>query len=126
MKRKHSGFTLLEILVALAVLAIALGAITQSIGSATGNISYLRDKTYAHWVAMNRVAYQQMIPAIKNTWPNIGIQDGVEDMGGHEWSYREITSETANINIRRVDVEVRRDRSEKNPLVKVSVFLGRP
>ena len=53
MKRRPAGFTLLEVLVALAVLAIAMGAIigvaTQSINS----VGYLRDQTFAGWAALN-------------------------------------------------------------------------
>ena len=45
------GFTLIEVLVATAIIAIALGAIIHSASLGVANLTYLRDKTFAHWVA---------------------------------------------------------------------------
>ena len=56
------GFTLLEVLVALAVIAIALASIIKAVGTGAANASYLRDKTFAHWVAANRLAQMQITP----------------------------------------------------------------
>ena len=131
MNRWHriKGFTLLEVLVALGVLALALGAITQSVGSSTNNIGHLKDKTYAHWVAMNRVAEHQA----RQEYPPIGTRDGSEEMGGHEWHWRETVAEAPlaangiNIeNVRRIDIEVRANRNDKRPLTTVMTFIGKP
>jgi len=130
MKRSvHKGFTLLEVMVAMAVLSIALGAIIQNIGATTSNIAHLKAKTFAHWVAMNRAAELQAM----QLYPSVGTQDGSEEMGGHEWFWRETVAEAplaANgvsiDNVRRVDIEVRADRNDKNPLTSLMTFIGKP
>lgn len=129
MTRKNKGFTLLEVLVAMAVLALALGAITQSIGSTTSNVSHLKTKTFAHWVAMNRVAEHQAM----QEYPNVGTNEGSEEMGGTEWFWKETVAEAplaANgfsiENVRRIDIEVRANRDDKKPVTSVMTFIGQP
>ncbi len=66
--KKTTGFTLVEILVALAILSISLSSVLYVINQNTHNLIYLKDKTFAHWVAMNKVAEFRVNPAqIQNT-----------------------------------------------------------
>lgn len=120
------GFTLLEVLIALGVLAIALGAITQTIGNATSNVSYLRDKTFAHWVAMNQVAELQA----KQEFPSLGIEKGSEVMANHEWFWQRNVNKTPgreeiSSRSRQIVIEVRRDKDDKKPMVSVMTFIGK-
>jgi len=121
---KSRGFTLLEVLIALGVIGIALGAITQSIGSTINNAGYLRDKTFAHWVGMNRIAELRA----NGKWPSVGSSDGSEVMGNHEWYWKEKISPLNDSfkNLRRVEIEVRLDRNDKKPLVSLMTVIGRP
>lgn len=127
MKKAQRGFTLLEVLIALGVLSIALGAITQTIGNATSNVSYLKDKTFAHWVAMNQVAEMQA----KQVFPSVGTEKGSEVMANHEWFWlRTVNKTPGNEEVsnrsRQIIIEVRRDKNDKKPLVSVMTFIGRP
>jgi len=114
----------MEVLVALAVLAIALGTIIQSIGTNASHASYLREKTFAHWVAMNRVAEIQ----IENKFPPVGSNTGTEEMAGHEWHWKvnvvALNDEMANI--RQIQVEVRTNRESKSPVATVLALIGKP
>ena len=126
-KPSQSGFTLLEVLVALGILAVALGAVIQSVSQATSNISYLRDKTFAHWVAMNRAVEIQA----GDSWPSIGTNEGSEVMAGHEWFWKETVSEPPGAEelaqaARRVEIEVRRERKSQSPVVSIMMFVGKP
>ena len=123
-KKTGKGFTLLEVLIALGVLGIALGAITQSVGSTINNAAYLRDKTFAHWVGMNRIAELRS----NGKWPSVGSSDGSEEMGNHEWFWKEKISPLNEEfkNLRRVEIEVRLDRKDKKPLVSLMTVIGRP
>lgn len=63
--KRAKGFTLLEVLVALVILAIALATIVKTNQQQVNNLSYVRDKTIAHWVAMNtliKLQAQQLTP----------------------------------------------------------------
>jgi len=123
-QKKHGGFTLLEVLVALGILGMALGAITQSIGSTINNVSYLRDKTFAHWVGMNRIAELRS----NGKWPSVGSSDGSEMMGNHEWFWKESVSPLNEQfkSLRRVEIEVRSKRNDKKALVSLMTVIGEP
>jgi len=124
LRKKSRGFTLLEVLIALGVLGIALGSITQSIGNTINNVSYLRDKTFAHWVGMNHIAEVRS----NGKWPSLGNSDGSEVMGNHEWYWKEkVTPLNEEFkDLRRVEVEVRRERNDKKALVSMMVVIGKP
>jgi general secretion pathway protein I len=119
----QNGFTLLEVLVALAVLAIALASLLKGIFNNAANEAYLRDKTLAQWVAMNVVAEQQLA----EKWPTKGKKRGSETMGGHEWFWRYEIKETFDEDVRRLEVKVRAsDDSDVSPLSSVVAFLPKP
>lgn len=123
MRRESSeGFTLVEVLVALAVLAIALGALVKGGGSAAANAAYLRDKTLAQWVAMNKVAELRLAP----TWPALGVSRGRAEMAGREWAWTVRVTKTSGVNIRRMDVEVGpADEPAGGSIIHLIAFLPR-
>jgi general secretion pathway protein I len=100
--RRNGGFTLLEALVALAILAIGLSAGMRSLGVATRAAGELRDRQLADWVAQNRLAELRVF----NRFPAIGGAEGDATQGGRAFHWREEVSATANPLFRRVDVRV--------------------
>lgn len=121
MSRRQRGFTLMEVLVALAVLAIALGAIIKAAGEGVTNIGRLRDQTLASWVALNRINST----LLDDAWPAEGRSGGVAEMAGREWRWEMTVSTTADEDLRRLDVSVR-DQDERPPLAILTAFMGRP
>jgi len=117
------GFTLLEVLIALSVLAIALGAIIQSVAATTNNVGYLRDRTLAHWVAMNKVVELQVGT---NDWPPLGNTDGTYELANYEWYWKVSVVEAGIKDVRRLEVEVRRDRDGKQALSSLIALVGKP
>ena len=116
----QSGFTLLEVLVATAILAIALSAI---VGEASQNVktaSYLQDKTLAQWVALNKVAEVQ----VSGKKPRIGSDDGEMLLAEHDWYWETKTYKFEGSNVLRMDVEVWADRDTENPLASVISYVG--
>lgn len=122
--RIQRGFTLLEVLIAMAVIAIALTAIIKTGSNTTANTVYLKQKTYAHWVAMNHLAELQ---AEKN-WPSVGSASDTEEMMGQKWEWIQKTTETVEPNLRRVEVSVilADGGDEDYPLVTMVAFFLNP
>lgn len=120
----HSGgFTLLEVLVALAVLAFAMAALIKTGAENARSAAYLRDKTLAQWVAMDVIAGQRLEAA----WPATGTKRGSEEMARHEWFWELRIAETFDEDVRRLEVAVRAtDDKQQAPLVTLVAFLSRP
>lgn len=116
------GFTLLEVLVALTILTIALASTIKVTANQTLNAEYLRDKTFAHWVAMNQIVELQLT----QEWPAAGKKEGTEEMGLHEWHWQRIVIDTPDLRVRRVQVNVYRDRDDQSPITQLSSFLAQP
>ncbi len=77
------GFSLVEVLIALAVLALALSALIGASGSAARNTAQLQEKTFAHWVAMNKMEEIRL----SGIFPELGIKEGKSTMVGREWRW---------------------------------------
>ncbi len=120
--RFQRGFTLLEVLVAMTVLAIALASIIKVSANQALNTEHLRDKTLAHWVAMNQIAQLQLT----QLWPSIGKKNGAEAMGQHEWHWQSIVSDTPDSRVRRLQINVFRSPDDESPVTQLSSFLSQP
>lgn len=121
---KARGFTLLEVLVALTVIAFALGSIIKVTGSSAANAGYLRDKTLAHWVAANHLAQMQ---TKDNPWPTKGGDEGTVEMAGREWFWTTEVLDTPDREMRRVNVSVRLEDDEDVPPVSILTgFITKP
>jgi len=121
-RARPQGFTLLEILVAVAVVAIALTAVMTEVSRDLHNTTLLRDKTLAQWVAMNTVNEWQL----KKDWPGPGQHRGETEMAGQNWYWTVKVSTTDDPNVRRLDVEVSERRDAKQPRAALLAYLGRP
>ena len=121
-RQRGAGFTLIEIMVALAILAIAVAAVVATVSGHVSNAAYLRDRTLAHWVAMNKVAELQ----VDGDWPATGTQDGESLMADREWSWRVKVSATDDDDVRRLDVNVFADKEHKDSLASMVAYVGRP
>ena len=116
------GFTLLEVLIALTVVAVALAAAVRIGGTASINAARLEGKTFGHWVAMNRMEELRA----ERLWPGTGTRSGTEEMAGRIWEWRQRVENTADPNVRRVEIEVTRDDEPDAVLAVLTGFVGRP
>lgn len=101
-RHRARGFTLMEMLVAVGVLAIALGAIIGNAARYADSAAGLRDKSIALFVARNRMTELELSP----TWPATGRANEDVEMGGLKWTWRTEVKTTPDPNLRRVDVRV--------------------
>jgi general secretion pathway protein I len=103
MSRQH-GFTLLEVLVALVIVSVALGAIIVNGGSAAGAAGSLREKSLALWVAHNRLTEIDLAPV----WPKTGKSNDDVSMGGIDWTWNVTVQTTSDPTLRRIDIDVQK------------------
>ena len=97
--RKGSGFTLVEVLVALAILAVALAAAMRATTGLIDNAATLKEHLVAGWLAQNRL--QEHIA--RRDFPELGSQTGSEQMGGIQFNWREDISGTPNARFRQLN-----------------------
>ncbi len=116
------GFTLVEVLVALIVVALALAALMGAISSSARGSEYLRDKTIAQWIAMNRIT------EVRLNLQKFGEagDKGEITFANRKWRYDTRYFETDNATIRRVAVRVwPKEAAEKaGPLAESASFLS--
>lgn len=118
--RRARGFTLVEVLVAVAVLAIAMAGVIGAMARQASNAGYLKQRTMALWVAHNRLAELQ----IQAQAPDTGRSDGKVQMGGAEWEWNAAVIKTEDPRLRRVDIEVRAPEQKDGSLAQITGFLA--
>lgn len=99
---KRNGFTLIEILIALAILAVALAAAGRATGSATDGARILKQRTLGGWVAQNRLNEEM----VKRSFPAVGVQNGDATQAGQTFTWQQTTSQTENPKFRKVEIKV--------------------
>ena len=119
MRLPARGFTLVEVLVALAVLAIALAAVMRAMAQAIDTTATLRQHEVALWVAQNRLVRHEMA----QDWPSVDTTDGDADMGGRKWYWREQVSTTPEPKIRRIEITIRETADSKETVAKLVGYL---
>nr|VFK58342.1 MAG: general secretion pathway protein I [Candidatus Kentron sp. TUN]VFK64360.1 MAG: general secretion pathway protein I [Candidatus Kentron sp. TUN]VFK67281.1 MAG: general secretion pathway protein I [Candidatus Kentron sp. TUN] len=120
---KDGGFTLIEVLVALGILTIVLGALIKGLAENTRNAAYLQDRMIAHWIAANTVTEIQL----REDWPFPGTEQGSTTMAGREWYWTSRIAETDDPNLRRIHMEVSRHDDVEGPVLETLVsYVGKP
>jgi general secretion pathway protein I len=113
------GFTLLEVIVALFILAITMGGLVKSIGDVAKNQSAIEERTLAQWVALNQIAKMRL------KQPNItlGNSSGVEQMANRSWDWQQQIEKTPDASIYRVVITVSRDQQQSSVLARTIGYL---
>jgi general secretion pathway protein I len=119
---KRAGFTLVEVLVALAVVSIALLAALRAAGQGTAAAGDLRARLLAGWVAENRLAEHRA----RGDWLPLGIRRGSASEGGTEFAWREEVIATPNPAFRRLDIFVAAAPTEQRTLAHLAGFVVNP
>lgn len=120
--RDSRGFTLLEVLIALAVLALSAMAVLRQTGQSLPQQQQLADKTVALVLAKNRLAMYQAA----DTWPATGRDSQRIDYAGIRWQVDTDISATSEAWLRKIEVSVQRSQQgEDYPAVTLVAYRGR-
>ena len=115
------GFTLLEVLIALMVLAVSLAAIAGEMIQMLNTAASMRDRTYASWIGHNKITELRLA----NVVPEVSTSSGEIHYANQDWAWRAVVSETGVPNLFRVDVTSA--FPGEDPLMRpVTGFIGEP
>ena len=118
---RTAGFTLVEVMVALAIVGLSLAAVAASISQMVDAAFAMQERTYASWIAQNKIAELRLA----NVVPEVSTTSGEIEYAALEWAWRATISETGVGNLFRVDVEVSY-AGEDEIIRTVSGFIGEP
>lgn len=119
---RHKGFTLIEVMVAMAIIAIALASLIKASGNHTHSAAYLKSKTLAHYVAMNEITQIQ----INKTWLDLGTSHGSYEMADIEWFWTREVQKTEDKNTRSIKFTVYIDEDKEQNLTQVQAYTSNP
>jgi general secretion pathway protein I len=115
------GFTLLETLVALAVIGIALAAAMRSTRFAIDTVTELKVRTAAGWVAQNLENEMRATRA----FPEMGAANGRAMQGQQEFLWRREVGGTPNYSFRRVEIKVFLPAQPERAVARQVVYVSR-
>ena len=128
-KKSSQGFTLIEVIVALAIIAIGMAAVMTSVTANIGNAAALKERTIAHWVAMNKIAEMQ----VKKAYPRGRSSTETVEMAGVEWNVQVLKSDMRLSGLKdfgidtskykQLDVQVRLSEEAEYPIVSLTSYI---
>ncbi|ARN76463.1 type II secretion system protein GspI [Oceanicoccus sagamiensis] len=121
MNKQQTGFTLLEVLIALAILAISSLAVISQTGQSLTQLERLHLKTTAMVVADNQLALLQAAP----DWPAVGSQTKSVKLGEQQWQVSTDISQTSDPWLRKIEVIVSPVQQADNVLALLVGYRGK-
>ncbi|WP_068715560.1 type II secretion system minor pseudopilin GspI [Vibrio tritonius] len=116
-KRFSAGFTLLEVLVALAIFATAAVSVMRAVSQHINTMNYLEEKMFASIVADNQMAKVMLAPK------QLAAKEGKESMAGQDWFWKIKPVNTSSGTLKAFDVMVSKDK-KASPLITVRSYVG--
>ncbi len=120
-RRRQQGFTLIEVVVALAIVALSLTTVSAAISQMADAAITVQQRTYASWIAQNKIAEMRLA----NVVPEVSETEGDIVYAGREWLWTATVSETGVENLYRVDVAVSLAETAEQ-IRTVTGFVGEP
>jgi len=117
---KNAGFTLIEVMLAMAVFAVAGVALLGVADNNYRHMSHLEEQMFANWVASN----QLVVVSLDKTWPPKNNRKGKVEMAGRTWYWQQKVVKTANKEMRALTMEVRLDEDDELVTASMMTYLA--
>lgn len=118
------GFTLVEVMVALAIVAIALPALLVALYQQVDDTGYLRDKTLAEMVAANQLAQMRLVVASTRSL-TAGKDNGTVKLADRDWYWWVETTSTDQANFFRIEIDVAlQEEQREHPLYTLTTYMS--
>ena len=120
-RKLEKGFTLIEVMLAMAVFSIAGIAILGTADTNARNLGYLESKILANWVASN----QLVEITLDDTWPPKNNKKGKVELAGLEWFWLQKVIKTTDKDMRAIVLEVRLDEKDPSALTSLMTYVSK-
>ncbi|SET39829.1 type II secretion system minor pseudopilin GspI [Thalassotalea agarivorans] len=121
MKNSVKGFTLIEVLIAMAVFSIAGIAIVSATSNSARSLGFVEQKMIANWVASNQLTEIHL----EQSWPPKNNKKGMVEIAGAEWFWVQKVVATTNNDMKAVTVEVRQNEDQELPLSSLMTYVSK-
>ena len=122
-RRQSRGFTLVEVMVALAIVALALPALMFALQQQVDATGYLRDKSMTHAVAANKLSEVRILAVARGDLLK-GLESGITTMGERDWYWWMESKLTEVPLFYRLQIDVALDEEDaESPLYTLVAFL---
>lgn len=120
-KKFKNGFTLIEVMLAMAVFSIAGIAILGTADTNARNLGHLESKIVASWVASN----QLVEVTLDTTWPPKNNKKGKVELAGQEWFWQQKVIKTTDKDLRAIVMEVRLTERDESVLTSLMTYVAK-
>lgn len=124
MRRRQGGFTLIEVMLAVAILALAMVALSQTLGASAKAYLNIDATRRAYMVAADKLVELQ----VYQKWPNVGTSDDTVSRGDRKWWVRTKVSAGPYPDTRRVDIDVGPIKNDQHRPLEYTMasLIGKP
>ena len=123
--RKSSGFTLIEVMIALAIFAIVSTTLIKNATQTVSQSRIIQERSMAQWIGESEMQTLRLQPRTQENFPSQGTNLISQVMCGREWQVEVDVRTTENELVRRVEITGFDEQDLDTPLANLSGFLGR-
>ena len=120
---QQAGFTLLEVMVAMFIFAVAGAAIIKTTTEHINSVGKLEEMTFATWVANNQLTRATL--QSENTWPPNNTERGRVDKLDRTWYWKQEVQATTDENLKAIIISVGNDPEYKGTILSVTTYVAK-